>query len=274
MPCGIATTFTLWRDLACVDVDISVRDKPADPWPEAGWLCLPLAVEKPSFRLARIGSVVDPARDLVPGSNRDLFWLSGGVAVIDDAGVGIGLCPIDSPCVSLDRPGLWSYRPEFVPQRPRVYVNLFNNQWTTNFRLWNEGSWSSRVRLWSIDRYRHEPSLVTPSTDARYPLCAAAERGPAGDQLVRRSGPTLSRRGVLVTAWQRDADAKTTLLRLWELAGQSGACRVELPPGVDVRSVHRLDLRGRPLGDARPIVDGKIDVELRPFAPVTLLLGD
>jgi hypothetical protein len=40
VPCGITTTFTLWRDLDCVDVEIAIRDKPADPWPEAGWLCL------------------------------------------------------------------------------------------------------------------------------------------------------------------------------------------------------------------------------------------
>ena len=46
---------------------------------------------------------------------------------------------MDSPLVSLDEPGCWKYSLDFVPKRPSVYVNLFNNQWTTNFRLWNQG---------------------------------------------------------------------------------------------------------------------------------------
>ena len=60
-----------------------------------------------------------------------------------------------------------------------VYVNLFNNQWTTNFRFWNSGTWTYRVRLWSIATYEPAPDLITPSLEARYPLLAAATDGRA-----------------------------------------------------------------------------------------------
>jgi hypothetical protein len=48
---------------------------------------------------------------------------------------------------------------EFTRRNP-VYINLFN-QWSTNFRLWNSGTWSSRVRLWSVDGGDVEKNLVT-----------------------------------------------------------------------------------------------------------------
>ena len=60
----------------------------------------------------------------------------------------MGICPIDSPCVSLGEPGLWRYSQAFQPQKPTVFVNLYNNEWNTNFPEWQDGTWSSRVRLW------------------------------------------------------------------------------------------------------------------------------
>ena len=64
---GVATKFVLYRDLPFIDVEITVRDKPFDPWPEAGWLCLPFKVDAAQFRLARLGAVIDPAKDIVAG---------------------------------------------------------------------------------------------------------------------------------------------------------------------------------------------------------------
>ena len=116
-------------------------------WPEAGWICLPFKVDEPQFRLGRLGSIIDPAKDIVAGCNFHLFALNSGMTVTDPGSRGVGLCPLDSPLVSLGEPGGWKYSKEFTPRKPRVFVNLFNNQWTTNFRLWNAGTWTSRVRL-------------------------------------------------------------------------------------------------------------------------------
>ena len=50
--------------------------------------------------------------------------------------------------MSLGEPGLWRYSQAFQPQKSTVFVNLYNNEWNTNFPEWQDGSWSSRVRLW------------------------------------------------------------------------------------------------------------------------------
>jgi hypothetical protein len=255
-----------------LDVEITLHDKPADPWAEAGWLCLPLKVDSPQFRLGRLVSIIDPARDVLPGANRHGFGLNSGLAVTDPQGRGVGLCPLDSPLVSLDTPGCWKYSHDFVPHKPIVYVNLFNNQWNTNFRLWNSGTWTSRVRVWPIDRYQAEPALITPALQARYPLQAAAADGPGGKLPSTQRGLELSRQAVLVTAFGRNPDGPGTVLRLWEYAGNSGPCQVHLPAGLDPKEVQPVSLRGEPVGAAVPVQEGAFTVNLTGFAPASFII--
>jgi hypothetical protein len=184
----------------------------------------------------------------------------------------VGLCPIDHPLVSLETPGCWKYSRDFVPRKPWVYVNLFNNQWTTNFRMWNEGTWTSRVRLWSIDRYDAESSLVTPAWEARCPLesCFTADKG-TGLLPASRAGIELSRRGVLVTAFGANPDGTGRVLRLWEQAGRPGPCEVQLPADLRPGEVQPVDLRGQPAGTPIPVKDGRFVIPLGRFAPASVL---
>jgi hypothetical protein len=263
----------LYHDLPCVDLEVTLHDKPADPWPEAGWLCLPFKIDQPRFRLGRLGSLVDPARDIVPGANRHLFAVNTGLMFTGADGAGLGICPIDHPLVSLDEPGCWRYSTDFVPKRPVAFVNLFNNQWTTNFRLWNEGTWTSRVRLWAIRRSKDGSALVTPAAEARLPLQAGIAEGAAGKLPPTRRGLELSRAGVFVTAFGPNPDGDGVVLRLWEQAGRSGKCQVSLPAGVPANSVQPVDLRGRPTDRPIPVRRGRFTVPLRAFAPASFLFG-
>jgi hypothetical protein len=272
LPHRVTTRLILYRNQPQADVEVTLHDKPADNWPEAGWLCLPLVIDSPRFKLGRQSSIVDPAADLVPGSNHDLFWLNTGLAVHDGQGRGVGLYPLDHALVSLERPGCWRYSPEFTPRKSAVFINLFNNQWTTNFRMWNAGTWTSRVRLWAFDRYTPSSALVAPACDARSPLLAATADGPGGKLPARCGGVEIGRDGVMVTALGPNPDGPGRILRLWELAGVAGDCQVRLPPELGASKVQRVNLRGQPAGEPLPVVDGAVTVPLRAFAPVTLLL--
>jgi hypothetical protein len=274
LPHAVTTRAVLYRDQPYLDLEVTVHNKPADPWPEAGWLCLPVKAAAPQFRLGRPGSIVDPAADVVAGANRHLFAINTGLTITDAAGPGVGLCPLDHFLVSLDRPGCMQYSRDFVPRRPMAFVNLFNNQWTTNFRMWNEGSWTSRVRVWPIDRYDAQTSLVQPSLEARHPLLACAVSAPAGSLPPTLSGLEVERPGVLVTAFGKNPDGPGTLLRLWELAGTSGGCRVCLPNGVAAASAQRVDLRGRPAGKPLIVRDRTFAAPLTAFAPLSVVLED
>jgi len=270
---AVTTRLTLYRDQRYADLELTVHDKPADPWPEAGWLCLPFKFEQPQFRLGRLGASLDPAQDIVAGANRHLYALDTGLTITEPQGQGIGLCALDNPLVSLDRPGGWKYSLDFVPRRPAVYVNLFNNQWTTNFRLWNHGTWTARVRLWSVaDGQDQAKALVAPALEARFPLQTAWADGPAGSLPTSQTGLEVDVPGVRVTAFGPNPDGPGTVLRLWEYAGNGGRCGVRLPPGLTPTSVQPVDLRGRPVGASVPVQAGTFQLELKPFAPVSVVI--
>ena len=269
---AVTTKLTLYEQLPYADVEVTVHDKAADPWPEAGWICLPFKVNEPQFRLARLGAIVDPAKDCIEGCNNECFWLNNGLAVLDGEGKGAGLCPLDHPMVSLGQPGLWRYTPQWTPRKPIVFVNVFNNQWTTNFRMWNSGTWTSRVRVWAVEKYDAEASLVTPCLEARAPLRGAFADGPAGTLPATQSDLELSRKGVAVTAFGTNPDGEGTVLRLWEQAGKAGACEVRLPAGLDVTAVQPVDLRGRPAGQPIPVKDRAFSVQMQAYAPASFTL--
>jgi hypothetical protein len=159
-----------------------------------------------------------------------------------------------------------------VPQRPVVFVNLFNNQWTTNFRLWNQGTWTSRVRIWAVDRYAAEPSLITPALEARYPLLAAAVDGPPGALPATQSGLAVSHKGVLVGAFGANEAGDGKLLRLWEQAGNAWDLEVTVPAGLGLRTAQPTDLRAQPTGKPVDIQNKAFPATLMPFAPQSFVL--
>jgi alpha-mannosidase len=272
LPYGVTTKVILYAGACYLDLEVTLHNKPADDWPEAGWICLPVNAANPQFRLGRLGGIADPARDFVRGSNHDLQAVHTGLTIADAQGRGVGLCPLDSPLLSLDRPGLFRYSPDFVPSKPVVFVNLFNNQWTTNFRLWNEGTWTSRVRLWAFDHFDAQSSLVTPSLEARYPLLAAITDGKAGTLPATQKGLELSARGTLVAAFGPNPDGPGTILRLWECAGVRGPCAVHLPAGLDTKEVQPVNLRGVPAGPPLSVENSVFTVNLAAYAPVSFLI--
>jgi hypothetical protein len=262
----------LYPDQPCLDLEWSMQDKQPDPWPEAGWLCLPFAVEQPQFRLGRPGSVIDPSKDSAQSANFEIFCLDTGLTVTGSDGKGVGVCPMDTPLVSLGQPGGFRFTREWSPRKPTVFVNLFNTNWGTNFQQWIGGSWSSRVRIWSVDGKGAEADLITPSCEARASCQAAVFDGPAGKLPPTQGGIELSRKGVLVTAFGPNPDGEGILLRLWEQAGQDGVCKVKLPEALRGHKARLCDLRGQPIEGAVAMRDGCLQVPLTHFAPTSVLL--
>lgn len=270
VPHATRLKITLYQYAPILDLEVFIDGKTPTPRPEAGWICLPFAIDQPSFRLGRPGGVADPAKDFVTGSNRHLIALESGLTVTGADGNGVGVCSPDSPVVSLDKPGAWEYSQDFIPRRSNVYVHLFNNMWSTNFPLWLGGSWSAKVRLWPTGAGDLTTTLITPATETRHPLLAATVDGPAGKLPPSHAGVELSRKGIEVTAFGANPDGKETLLRLWEHAGQAGTLTVTVPGNYT--SAVPVNLRGQKSGEPIRLQDGKFTTSLPAFAPASFLL--
>lgn len=263
---------TLPHGLPYLELQITIVEKAKDNWPEADWLCLPFKVATPTFRVYRQLGVMDPTTDILPGANRHLYTVGHGVTISGADGLGIAVCPMDHPLLSLDRPGAWKFSMDFVPAKPVIYLNLYNNQWNTNFRYWYPGTWSSRVRLWTFDAATPVDQIIaTPAIEARSPLTAVALAGSgAGAFPVERSGLTFSRRGVLLTAFGQNPDGDGTVLRVWEQAGVHGDLTVTLPG--DCLGATPVNLRGERLGAPIPVKDRQLTFPLRAYAPASFIL--
>ncbi len=260
---GCVLKFTFPSHAPYVDVEWTVTEKTGNPIPEGGWLCFPFAIANPRFTLGRLGGPIAP-EEIIPGANRHLYAVATGVSIAGAGQVGVSLCPLDSPLISLDQPGLWWWTLDFLPKKPTVFVNLYNNEWNTNFPLWQDGSWSERVRLWPT------AELLVPSWEARVPLLAALATKPGGKLPAEQAGLSVSRPGVLVTAFGNNPDGAGTLLRVWDQTGATGEIAVNLPSCF--KAAVPVDLRGEKTGPPIVITKASLKFTLKPFAPASFLL--
>lgn len=276
-PQRISIRLTLPAGQPVADLEVSWQKQP-DGWPEAGWICLPFKVDNPKFRLGRLGADMDPVKDFkIDNSNFHLSWINTGVAVYDgNSGSGVGLCSEDSPVVSLGMPGEYQFDKRYEPSKPYVYINLYNNHWRTNFVAWigNGERMSSRVRLWSFNKFNSESTLYTPAMEARVPLKVGRSRSNPGKLPVTQAGVGLSRKGVALTAFGPNPDGPGTILRVWEQGGINGNLEVTLPSGNRFTTATPVNLRGEKIGEPIKISGGKITFGLKAYGPVSFVLGD
>jgi len=274
-PQRISITLTLSGYQPVADLEVSWQKQP-DTWPEAAWICFPFKFDQPKFRLGRIGADADPVKDMsTDNANYHLWWVNNGIAVYDGkTGSGVGICSSDAPLVSLGEPGEYKFDKRYEPEKPYVYLNLYNNHWRTNFPAWvgNGQRMSAKARIWTFDKFSSESSLYTPAMETRVPMQAASSKVKNGRLPVTRQGISLSRKGVALSAFGPNPDGEGIILRVWEQGGVSGLCTVTLPEGMNVKTIQPVNLRGIAEGDPVEVKDGSFTFDLHAYSPASFLI--
>ena len=264
-------TVTLYEDLPFIDLKLNVVNKPATEESEAGWFALPFRMENPEYRIGRIGSVINPAEDLIEGSQFNYIWSNSGI-MVRDGSYSLGICPLDSPAFVMGDLDFMHFAPTYENPKAHIYLNLFNNRWNTNFTSFWSGNLVSEVRIWvNPDQCTDEAGLVTPAWETRIPLQVGIANTPAGELPLKKEGIKVSRKGTIVTAYGKNPDGDGRLLRLWENAGESGACDVSLPTALD-GVAQPVNLRGVPEGEPIPIKQGVFRIDLHKYSPHSFLI--
>ena len=274
---GLAKNYTMVfafpRNEAYMDVEWKADSKTPEKLPEGGWLCFPFAIEKPIFTIGRLGGPVNPATEIISGTERKLMAVNTGVAITGADNKVAALCPIDSPLLSFGEPGLWKFSMDYIPTVPAVFVNLYNNMYNTNFPLWQQGSWTERVRIWLKPKSEQTvDNLILKSWEARQPLLIGSSEVEGGKLKPNQQGLNLSRSGVLVTAFGENPDGYGTILRLWEQSGIADELTVKFPSGAKFTTATPVNLRGEKLGQSVKIKNGKFSFNLKKYAPVSFVL--
>jgi hypothetical protein len=266
-------TYTLYENQPYVEIDWGIDGKKPIALPEAGWLSFPFDIENPEYRLNRIGGIVDPQRELVDRTNHDFYFLNTSMTMFDKQGPGIVLNSPNSPGISIDNPGLYKFSEKKKLTSGKVFVNLFNTQWGTNFTEWIEGSFSSKVYIWSYKNYNAEREFITPSEETRVPLKGVFYDGAKGTIPTIQEGITLSRKGIIITAFGENRDGEGTILRLWEKTGKSGNCTVVLPNRSNFKRAFACNLRGKITDNIGvPISNDTFQFRIKAYQPVSFIL--
>lgn len=266
-------TYTLYEKQPYIEINWGINGKRPDANPEAGWLSFPFNLTKPEYRLYRTSGIVDPKKDFIARSNQDYCFLNTSMTMFDKTGTGYALNSPSAPGISIGERGLYKFSGKKDPVGSRVYVNLYNTQWGTNFAEWIEGSFSSKIYIWSYNGYEPEKCLITPTEETRVPLYATYFDGAKGTYPLTNQGIALSRKGVLVTAFGKNRDGDGTILRIWEQSGNEGECVITLPYGCNFKTATECNLRGE-LSDNSVIQvnEREFSVVMKPNRPVTFIL--
>ncbi len=266
-------TYILTENQPYAEIVWGIDGKKPNAIPEAGWLSFPFDIKNPEYRFNRIGGIVDPQKDFVDRTNQDFCFLNTSMAMFDNQGAGIGLNSPSSPGVSIDNPGLYKFSKKKKLSTGKVFINLFNTQWGTNFTEWIEGSFSSRFYIWSFKKYDAEKTFITPSEQTRTPLKAAFYDGAKGMIPLTQKGITLSKKGIIITAYGKNRDGKGHILRFWEETGKSGQCKVSLPKGSDFKRAFACNLRGEIIDKEGILLsNSSFQFMIQAYQPITFIL--
>lgn len=263
----------LYQKEKFIDITWSVDNKNAVPEPEGGWMSLPLKIDNPSYHLARLGGFIDPTKDIVKNTYKDLFCLNGGMSVYNEKGHAVIVTPLDSPLVSIGETGLWKVSKEFSPKKPTVFVNLYNNMWGTNFQQWIGGSWSSTVRICSVDNYNPNTDLMATGHEDRSPLNAAFSAKKNGNLPKIERGIEISpKRSLIITSMKKMEKGGKMLINFWNQTDKSSPATVIFPKKLKVTKAIPCDLRGTVIGKPIKLKENKLKIKVKAFAPYSFIL--
>jgi hypothetical protein len=96
--------------------------------------------------------------------------------------------------------------------------------------------------------------------------------GNGGSLPAESPGISLSRKGILITAFGENPDGEGIILRLWEQAGISGELTVTFPFGAKYTTATPVTLRGEKCGEVIAIKDGSLSFTIKAYAPASFLL--
>ncbi|MET9344887.1 DUF5054 domain-containing protein [Nonomuraea sp. NPDC003804] len=126
-----------------IRIQLDVRGREASRLPEASWFGFHPAPADGAWTLHKLGLPVDPRR-IVSRGNRTLH---AATAVQRDGVNSLRLRTVDAPLVAVGAPALLRF--DDAPPAPEngFSVNLHNNIWGTNFRMWFDDDMRYRFEL-------------------------------------------------------------------------------------------------------------------------------
>ena len=270
---AIISKITLFKDKEYVEFEYEIVEKQETPYLESGHFVFPLAAEVPSYSINKIGSVIDPCKDILKDANHVLYCLENWVDICDKE-EGLLFIPFDTPLLSIGKPGIERYSPDYAPQDPIMYFNAFNNQWGTNFPQWIGGNFELKYRIIPHTGNWQEVNAFRKSKEAVVPLISNFTVEAEISLKSKSNSLVLNElNSVEILALKASEDGEGFILRLREALGKEQKQKIIFDKKI--AEVFKCNLLEVVQGEIKmeDCEEGKkLDLSVSPFEIITLKL--
>jgi alpha-mannosidase len=270
----IAFRITGYADQDYLDLQYDLKEKIETPLIESGYFTFPIALDNPKFRINKIGSVIDPTCDILPGCNKDLYCCENWVD-ISDGTQGMAIIPLDMPLFSLSEPGVLKFDQDNDPKVPDFLFLAFTNAWGTNFPQWIGGDLSFRYRLLCHQGDWKEGQVWKTAYETVQKPIVGYAKGKTGTSNVKPVLDILKEdlHGCKVLAFKVAEEGDGYILRIHEVQGKPG--KVTLKFNLDLQSAYLCDLVERKQAQLTIIREDHascLEIDTEPFEIHTMYL--
>lgn len=266
---------TLYVEQPYIDLEIRGTNKEETSFVESGHICLPLNLNRPRYAINKLGSVVDPAKDIPDHANHVLYCCENWINV-SDGERGMTIIPFDTPLCSIGDVAMLQHHRSFSESEPTLYFNWFNNVWGTNFPQWIGGDHKARFRFiphagdWrtaNIDRLVAESvnPLLAGYSEEVHALQPGNIKNLNVDQALLPNSLSVLEviDGIELVAWKPADDGQGYILRIRESRGMPNA-NAAIKLRLSIRQADVCSLTERIEGPAK-LLDNKIIFATQPF---------
>ncbi|MFC5404091.1 DUF5054 domain-containing protein [Cohnella soli] len=206
----VTMSISLGDDDPYFDMTVNVLNKKATAFADAGFVQFYPKTAHPEYRYQKLGAIIDPLKDIARNANQRLHCFDSWID-IRDGNEGLAILAKDNPLLSLGEKGVFACSPLYTPEQSAVYMNLFNNQWGTNYPQWIEGNMTFRYRIAPHQGNWQEGEVWKLAEQWRSPLIATSSfDGIEASRSLFRNDLN----GIQVLAWKTAATGDGYVLRL------------------------------------------------------------
>lgn len=269
---GINLEILLFNNQKKIEFDYTV-DKTYTTAKEAVYFAFPTSVGQPQFAYAIQQGWLDPARDSLKGASLEWFTIQKWMAV-HDAGLSVGIVPIDAPLASFGDINRGRWPAQFHPKTSTLFSYAMNNYWHTNYRAGQGGTFTFRYVMTSADRF--DPAALSrlgwKSMEApAIEQVASHEKVEGGEAPLPAGGTSfleIDNPNIALINWKLAENGNGTILRLKEIAGQNENVDIGFPHAT-VRSASLCNSVEDDL-HTLPVSANRIQITLKPKEVATL----
>lgn len=259
---GVVTRITIYEDQPFIDVQYDLKDKEKTFCLEAGHFVFPLNLDNFDVAINKMGSVINPATDIIEGTNHNLYCCENWVDVTDGE-KGMTVIPFDTQLFSIGSHGILNCRRTYVKEAPVLFFNAFNNSYGCNFPQWMGGDYTFRYRLIPHRGDWRQGNVALLAFESVAPPLVGFSLGnrgtgslPASLELIRELD------GMELLCMKPAENGDGFLLRLREITGERHM--VELTFAQALGSLARCDLLER-VQDDIDVKANEVSFETQPF---------